>query len=90
MKIKSITCQHTRQVKQFEPAVFSMTADITEDEDPMIAAKQVQDIVIRVLYKDDITQRDKLLHQLVGELSTNTINTKTVKEPVLTNNIPQF
>lgn len=65
MKITTVTIQHTRQVRQYEPVVVSMTAEIKEGEDVMTASKAVQELVLRVAYKDDPKQRDFLIQSLV-------------------------
>lgn len=65
MKVKTITCEHTRQVKPFEPVRFAITAEIGEGENPIEAAKKLQELVLMVIYKDDAKQRDHLLQSLI-------------------------
>ncbi len=67
LKIKEITCSHTRQVQAYTPATFSITAQIGENDDPEVAAKDLQRLVLKVLYRDDVKQRDHLINTLAPE-----------------------
>lgn len=97
MKIKTITVEHTRQVTQFNPVRFAITADITEGEDAEVAAKELQRLVLMVTYKDDVKQRDHLINSLVypGGKPNNigfakpqeTPNFDSVKKPISINDI---
>lgn len=65
MKVKLITCEHTRQVRQFEPVKFSITAEIGEGENAYEAAKKLQELVLMVTYKDDPKQLKHLVDSLI-------------------------
>lgn len=64
MKITTITCEHTRQVTQFNPVRFAISADLTEKDDPEKCAKDLQRLVLMITYKDDPKQRDHLINSL--------------------------
>lgn len=74
MKVTTITCEHTRQVRQFEPVRFSITAELGEKDSPVAAAKELQRLVLMICYKDDVKQRDHLIASLVDCMQS------TVKE----------
>ena len=56
---------HTRQVTQYHPATFCIEAEIDPTQDPIQCAKALQELVIKVLYKDDAKQREHLINSLV-------------------------
>lgn len=65
LKITSVTCSMTRQVQAYSPAQFSMQAEVPEGADPEMVARELQRLVIRVLYKDTAKVRDALIEQIV-------------------------
>lgn len=84
MKVTTITCEHTRQVKPYEPVRFAITAEIGDTENPIEAAKKIQELVLMVTYKDDAKQRDHLLKSLIYDTGTKPTNgtvSKTVPPP---------
>ncbi len=89
MIIKEITCSHTRQVTQFNPVMFSITAQINENDDPEIAAKDLQRLVLRVVYKDDVKQRDHLINTLAPETKKEEgmVNISVPNVKIITNKV---
>ena len=81
MKIKEITCSHTRQVQQYTPATFSITAQIDENDNAEEVAKDLQRLVLRVLYKDDVKQRDHLINTLAPETKATVASNNVFKTP---------
>ncbi len=59
----------TRQIQQFHPANFEISADITEGENEQEAANELRRLVIRVLYKDKPIERDSLIKQLCDSIT---------------------
>lgn len=70
MKITTITCEHTRQVTQFNPVRFAISADLTEKDDPEKCAKDLQRLVLMITYKDDPKQKDHLISSLCPKEDT--------------------
>lgn len=66
MNVITITCEHTRQVRQYEPVRFSMTAQINEGEDPIKCAIELQRIVLMATYKDSPSELKMLLEKLTN------------------------
>lgn len=64
MKPISITIQHTRQVRQYEPVVVSISADLKNGEDVEQASIELQTLVLRIIYKDQPKERDMLIEKL--------------------------
>jgi len=88
MIIKTISCSMTRQVQAYQPATFSMQAELADGEDPQAAAKELQRLVIKVLYKDSQILRDELISKLVDCVTpSKTSNTKAI---VTTPQTPNF
>ena len=81
MKITTITCEHTRQVRQFEPVKFAITAQLSEGEDPISCAKELDRLTLMVIYKDDPKQRDFLIAKLV-DCTNPAVEPKTPEKPV--------
>lgn len=65
MKIITIKCEHTRQVIAFNPVRFEIGATLTDGEDPIRAAKELQRLVLQITYKDRPIERDSLIRKLV-------------------------
>ncbi len=72
MKPTSITIQHTRQVRQYEPVVISITADLKPGEDIMKASTELQKIVLRIIFKDQPKTRDEIIKVLCAETEPET------------------
>ena len=88
MKITSITCSMTRQVRQYEPQTFSMQAELTENEDLKECSRQLQKLVIRVLYRDSVKMQEPLMAMIDSDSGTpvvrqtpNVIDGKKLEEP---------
>lgn len=79
MKLTSITIQHTRQVRQYEPLVVSISADLDSNEDIMEASKELQRLVLMVAYKDKPVERDMLIKALVDDAQSAP---KVATEPI--------
>jgi len=65
LKITKVSCSITRQVQQFQPVVFSMEAEVPSGGNPEEIAKELQRIVIRVLYKDSPVLRDDYIKKII-------------------------
>ncbi len=64
MKITKVTYHMVRQLRQYEPASFTLEAEVFDGEDPSVAALALQELTIRLLFKDSPQMRDSLLKQL--------------------------
>jgi len=76
MTPKTITIQHTRQVRQFEPVVVSISADLDSNEDVDQAARELQMLVIMIAWKDKPVERDMLIKALINDAG------KVASEPI--------
>jgi len=65
IKVTSIYCEQTRQIRSYEPLKYGITAEILEGHDPLDAAKELHSLTLKVLFRDDIKQRDHLIATLV-------------------------
>lgn len=81
MKIITIKCEHTRQVYKFQPVKFELTAQLEEGDDPVRMASELQEIVLRVIYKDNPKLRDLVISQLLNEESSEMDHTKSDPKP---------
>ncbi len=81
MKIRTITYSQTRQIKDYHPANFSLSCDITDDEDAMEAGRALQELTIRILYKDRPIERDSLIKQLCHSDAKSEIKKPAKQEP---------
>ncbi len=66
MKITKIEYSMTRQITNFHPASYTISADLAEGDDVEKCCKELQEMTIRVLYKDSVVMRDSLIKQLCG------------------------
>lgn len=64
MKIKEISIEMTRQVRQFEPLKLTVTAQLSENENSAKCVDELRAHVITLLYKDDETQQKMLIDKL--------------------------
>lgn len=82
MKIKSIEYSMTRQVTNFHPASYTISADLSDGDDLQKCCKELQEMTIRVLYKDSPVMRDSLIKQLCGteNVTINKKNTTNLSE----------
>jgi len=58
VKISTVTVSRTIQAKQYEPIVFTVSAELGEGEDPMAVSRNLLLLVKRVLF--DATNRMRL------------------------------
>ncbi len=82
MKITTIKYSMTRQITAFHPANFEIEANITEDEDPAECARALQELVIRILYKDKALERDSLIKQLCNSDKPDVIAPAKIADPI--------
>jgi hypothetical protein len=68
MQITQVSYSHTRQVEPYHPISFHMTANLIEGEDPDKAAAMLQELVIRVLYRNAPQMRDELIAKLLPNM----------------------
>ncbi len=88
MKIKSITYSMTRQVTNFHPASFEISADVLEGENEQEVARELQRLTIRILYKDRPIERDSLIKQLCDSDNKTKIAINKTKDEE--NDFPDF